>query len=114
MQNDPRPEDSQAPSQEETAYVKPPMKHTKVVQIVCGIVLALVIFVLLYFSSRPEIYFRYGWVAAFGLTMIITYSLEKRYQRRYKLFWKTFLITAGAALLVMLVFALTGIAPLGV
>lgn len=109
MQNDPRPEDNQTPVQEEPPYVKPPMKHTRVIQLVCGIVFALVIFVLLYFSSKTEIYFRYGWIAAFALVMLITYSLERRYQRRYKLFWKTFLITAGAALAVMIILMLTGV-----
>lgn len=112
MQTDPRPDDNQ-PADQESTPVKPPSKHSTAIQIVLGIVLALIVFVLIYFSSSPEIYFRYGWVAAFALIMLITYSLERRYQRRFKMFWKVFLISAGACLAVMIILLLTNAMPIG-
>ncbi|MDP2891774.1 MAG: hypothetical protein Q8O09_01400 [Bacillota bacterium] len=101
--------DDEAPDQE--PQPKGPGKYSKLIQGITAVFIAVGTFFLLFLSGydlekgarvdRPEIYWRYGWLAFIGVSLIIVYLLERKKKYRFKTWWLTFLIAAVVCLVAM-------------
>jgi hypothetical protein len=96
-----------------------PGRHSKLIQALTAVFIALGTFVLLFLSGfdlarglvveRTEIYWKYGWIAFIGISLLVVHGLERKKKFRFKTWWLAFLITAGACLAVMIIIYFTGI-----